>query len=321
MRKRIDTKIEHTEPLHIKYRPKAFADVVGQDTVVKGLQGLLAARARPHVFLFSGPSGTGKTTLARIMAAALDCDARSTIERDAASYSGIDEVRELTAGLRYSGFGTSPGKAIIIDEAHNLSPKAWEGLLAITEHPPEHVFFFFCTTNAKKMPAAMLTRCQGFNLKPVAYADIIDLLEGVCDAEGYQTPTEILAKVAQSCQGSPRMALTMLANVYATESTAEVMDMLETMEDSKEVIDLCRMLVAGKLQWPSLCKVLKDLSNQPAESIRIVVVNYLSACLLSAKSDKDAIRLLGILECFMKPCNPADKNAGLLIAFGRYVYP
>lgn len=202
-----------------------------------------------------------------------------------------------------------------------LSKQAWASLLKSVEEPPSHVFWFFCTTDAGKVPENIATRCLRYSLKLLKYDDLMDLLDHVCHQEKLDTPESTLALVAQAANGSPRQALVMLAMVHDCESTAEVMALLEQPLDNKEVIDLCRALVKGDLTWSKMTATLKSLGEMPAESIRIVIVNYLNSCAMGAKSDKDAVRILDMLECFSKPGQPSDKLAPLLIAFGRYIYP
>lgn len=319
-RKQLKTEEAKTEPLHLKYRPASFDEVVGQNDVVKSVQKALGDKARPHTFLFTGDSGTGKTTMARIIVKYLDIQAGNIIEIDAASNNGIDAMREMMAPLRYHGFGDSPNKAIIIDEAHMITKQAWASLLKTIEEPPEHVYFFFCTTDASKVPDNIITRCLRYNLKLLRHDDMMDLLEFICDQESLDVTDEILDMIARASGGSPRNGLVMLAMVHDCESPEEAAGLLELPLENSEVIDLCRLLVKGDLTWSKLTATLKQMTELPAESIRIVVVAYLSSCLMGAKSDKDVIRLLDILALFSKPINPTDKLAPILLAFGAYIY-
>ena len=311
----------NTEPLHLKYRPKTFKEVIGQDEVVKSIQASLKAKARPHVFLFTGGTGTGKTTLARILTREFQVDQSNIVEVDAATNNGIDVMRDIMSPLRYHGFGDTPNKAIILDEAHMLSKQAWASLLKTIEEPPAHVFFFFCTTDAGKVPDNIVTRCQAYNLRQVKYDPLMDLLEHVASEEGYDVSERILGLIARSSEGSPRRALVMLAMVHDCPNEEEAARVLETPMEHKEIIDLCRELVKGDLTWPRLQKTLKGLGDMPAESIRIVIVNYLNSYILGTTGDKATVRLLGMLECFSKPCPASDKMAGILLAFGYHIFP
>jgi DNA polymerase III gamma/tau subunit len=310
----------HDEPFHIKYRPLSLDKVIGQDAVTKSLKALAKQATRPHAFLFTGPSGCGKTTLSRIMAAELNCQPANILEVDAAGNSGIDAMKEVMSTLRYQGFGTSPNKAIIIDECHSLSKAAWQAMLKPIEEPPPHIFFFLCTTESGKVPETIVTRCHSYMLKTVKFDDVMDLLESVCEAEGLSTPTNIVELAGRACSGSPRQALVMLSMLQDCRDLDEAGRLLETPLENKEVIDLCRLLIKGGLEWRRLVEILKAIPDINPESTRIVIVNYLAACAMGAKSEKEAIRILDIMSCFSKPFMTSDKLAPLLLAFGNLLF-
>lgn len=311
---------DQEEPYHLKYRPQRWKDVWGQDAVVKSMQASVESKNRPHAYILTGPSGTGKTTLARIAAKELGVAATNLIEVDAASNNGIDVMREIMAPLRYVGFGDSPNKAVILDEAHMLSKQAWNSLLKTVEEPPAHVFFFFCTTESSKIPDAIVTRCVAYNLRPLKYPDIMDLLELVREKEDLPTTQRVLELIAQSCNGSPRAALVMLAQAHNAADEEEAARLFETALENKEVIDLARDLVGGTLNWKRLTDTLRAIPEQPAETIRIIIVAYLTSCLMGSKTDKSTMRLLDMLHSFSKPYPASDKLAPLLLSFGDWIY-
>lgn len=306
-------------PIHVKYRPKTLKEVVGQQAVVKSLTDQLSKKNPPRAYLFCGPAGTGKTSLARILASSFGADSSNIIELDAATNNGIDDMRDITSALRYQGFGERPTKVIILDECHQLTKQAWQAILKAVEEPPAHVVFCFCTTESAKVPTTISSRCTVYALQPVARGDLLDLLEKVCDLEGFDCGPAVLNKVVKAAEGSPRRALTMLATVAGVEDEQELEVLLQQPDENKEVIDLCRQLVSGRLDWTSLTATLKAMPDMPAESIRIVIANYLASCLMGAKTQKEATRLCDMLYPFSKPFATSDKLAPLLLAFGEVI--
>lgn len=218
-----------------KYRPMFFDDVVGQQHVTLTLQNAIQQKRIANAYLFSGPRGVGKTTVARILAKALNCEQGPTLtpcnhcsscieinesrsldvfEIDGASNRGIDEVRNLREGLRYA---PSPGKyrIYIIDEVHMLTNEAFNALLKTLEEPPPSVLFIFATTEAHKVPATILSRCQRFDFKRMPTKKIIEQLVELCRQENIQIDEEALRLIAVKADGSMRDSQSVLDQIIA----------------------------------------------------------------------------------------------------------
>jgi replication-associated recombination protein RarA len=308
------------EPLHVRYRPRRLKDVIGQPGVVKSLGAVLTSSTTPHSYLFLGPSGCGKTTLARIVARELGVADENILEVDAATNTGIDAMRVVTESLRYLGFGDTPRKMVILDECHALSKAAWQSMLKVIEEPPAHVFFALCTTEPGKVPDTVGTRCATYTVRAVDQDTLVDLLERVAQKEGLKVNEECLSIAAKAANGSPRKALVALAMLDNIEDPKDAALLLAQPLEAADVIELCRDLVAGRLTWPKVVRVLKDNADQDAEGIRLIVVNYLNAALLNSKPE-NAPRLLDVLFCFSKPMlNRSEKMAPLLLAFGEQLF-
>jgi DNA polymerase-3 subunit gamma/tau len=233
-----------------KYRPQTFAELVNQEHVRTTLENAIAQNRIAHGYIFSGQRGTGKTTVARILARCLNCvqgptttpcgtcasclevsssSAPDVIEIDAASNRGINEMRELRENVRYRP-ARDRYKVFIVDEAHQITSEAFNALLKTLEEPPEWVVFVLCTTEAHKIPATIASRCQHFSFRSVEFDEVVGRLRWICEQEGIQADAETFSVLAQVGEGSVRDSLSALDQAIAccgtTLNAAEVRGLL-----------------------------------------------------------------------------------------------
>lgn len=306
-------------PLHVLYRPKELKQLVGQEHVVSSLGKLLKARTCPHAFLFTGPSGTGKTTVARIVAHHLGIDNQGLIEIDAASNSGIEHMRQLLEMVRYTSLNASGRKFVIVDEAHALSKATWQSLLKPIEEPPAHVYWAFCTTEDDKIPATIKTRCTSYNLKPMSEEQIEQVLGTVIEAEEIEIDEKVLSLIVSKADGSARRALVFLSQVAGVSDRKEAARLIENgVGEEAQAIALARMICTGKgFSWENAVKVIKSLDGDSPEGVRLMVVNYAAKML---ENSRDPQALLAVLEAFRTPCNSSEKWAPIYLAVGELLY-
>jgi len=171
--------------LYRKYRPQTFKDVLGQENIVKVLEGSIALGNISHSYLFAGSRGTGKTSIARIFAKAIGCSDNDLYEIDAASNRGIDDIRELREAVNTLPF-ESPYKVYIIDEAHMLTKEAFNALLKTLEEPPKHIVFILATTEIEKLPETIVSRCQVFSFKKPSQKILKELVLNLAEKEGFK---------------------------------------------------------------------------------------------------------------------------------------
>ncbi len=283
----------HYRVLARKYRPESFADLIGQEPMVRTLTNAFESGRIAQAYMLTGVRGVGKTTTARILARALNysipgkvdkptikmdelgehCAAImegrhiDVIEMDAASHTGIDDIREIIEASRYKP-AVARYKVYIIDEVHMLSKAAFNGLLKTLEEPPEHVKFVFATTEIRKVPVTVLSRCQRFDLRRIEAGRLIDLMRGIVAKEGVAVEEEALVMLARAAEGSARDSLSLLDQAIAHASgkvEAEAIRSMLGLADRALVIDLFGALMRGEIAAALVrLKDLYDVGADPA---------------------------------------------------------
>lgn len=307
-----------TTSLINRYRPAALDQVLGHDAVIRNLEDNLK-RESSHCFLLSSTvPGTGKTTLSRIMAERLGCKAPMGIyEVDGATKNGIDDMRELQELLKFKPLNGG-NLGIIVDECHAITAQAWKALLKSVEEPPSWVYWFFCTTELGKVPVAIASRCTKQELKPLKVGLLTELLDFIVEEEKMKVVKGITAFCAEEAQGSARNAITNLEACAAAESLAEAAGLLASATLHPAAIDLCRALLAGT-NWKEASALIAAMEDVNAESIRMVIVNYMSKVALGAKTEKTAVQAITIMDHFAQPFYAPEKMAPLIRTVGLLV--
>lgn len=315
------------QALYRKYRPWHFKDVSGQKAIVKTLQNALLTNKMSHAYLFAGPRGTGKTTVAKILARTINClspkngescdecdnckqsslkECVDIIEIDAASNNGVDEIRELKnkinlvpSALKY--------KIYIIDEVHMLSIGAFNALLKTLEEPPSHVIFILATTDVHKVPITIISRCQCFFFKKISEQDVTDKLRYICERENISIQPEVLKEIAVICDGGMRDAIGNLDKLNSYSTGTVTIDDFQELNGiiSNETLEqfMCDILngniknVLSTIQtFDKNGKDFVQIANQFLRYVRKQIIDYYVEQKKLSYLEKDVLSLIKVLN-------------------------
>jgi len=263
---------KNTKVLALKYRPETFDDLIGQDVIGETISNSIKANKVPNAYIFTGIRGIGKTTTARIVAKSLNCTNNTdkickddlcenctaisnsnhidVLEMDAASKTGVDDVRDLIEFSRY-GPTTAKYKIFIIDEVHMLSKQAFNALLKTLEEPPEYLKFIFATTEIKKIPVTVVSRCQRFDLSRIKSLELFDFIKKIKDKENGNASDDALRLIVKISEGSVRDALSLLDRALLTLDKDKELDLTSAQKifgyfDKSQLINLFKLIFEGK---------------------------------------------------------------------------
>ena len=294
--------------LSLKYRPQSFDEVIGQDVMVQIIKNAIKMDRIPNAYLLTGIRGVGKTTTARIIAKAINCKNSENLEKkcegfchceaitnsnhidvlemDAASKTGIDDIRELIDSAKY--YPTSAKyKVFIIDEVHMLSKQAFNGLLKTLEEPPPHLKFILATTEVKKIPLTIISRCQRFDLRRIKLEEMVSFLKKISEKEKAKINEKALLLIAKASEGSVRDALSILDqaistfNVLGEEITEISVRIMLGIADRSRIIDIVRLVIDGnKAKALDEAQEIFDLGADP----KLVLQDMLEVIYLISRS-------------------------------------
>ena len=302
--------MNNRRPLALKYRPQKFNELIGQNSMVLSIQNAIKLQRIPNAYLLTGIRGTGKTTTARIIAKAINCNVDFSsdqkcsekefchcmsisnsnhidiLEMDAASKTGIDDIREILEAAKYHP-STAKFKVFIIDEVHMLSKQAFNALLKTLEEPPLHLKFVLATTEVKKIPVTILSRCQRFDLRRIKVDEMTSFLTQISQKEKADIDNNSLRLISKSSEGSVRDALSILDQVIVTHNllgekvTEDKIRKILGLADESKIIDLMHFIVSGNsLKAIEISEEIFDIGADP----KLVLHSLLEVCYLMTRT-------------------------------------
>ncbi len=293
--------------LYKKHRPRSLKTVVGNKATVATLKNMIERKTIPHAILFYGPTGCGKTTLARIVEKELGCGAVDFQELNCSAFRGIDTIRDIERVMFLAPID-GECRVWLLDEFHQMTSAGMHAALKMLEDTPDHVYFLLCTTEPQKLLKTVRNRCSEMPVEYLDEKDMTKLIVRICKREKITIKPSTIEDLIDASEGSARRCLVILDKIKNLPSNKRSEAIGQPQEDEKEGIDLCRALINEKTKWPTIAKILRDIKGEP-ESIRWSVMGYCTACLMK----KSNHYIFHVLTCFENHFYDSKKN-GLVSA-------
>jgi DNA polymerase-3 subunit gamma/tau len=312
--------------LHLKYRPQTLEEIIGNDEAVKSLQKVLNRKQPAQSYLFTGPPGCGKTTLARIIKNHLDIEDMNFFEYNTANTRGIDTIRQIEENCKFAGMGSGK-KLYLLDECHQITPQGLNAILKILEEPPPHVYFVMCTaeieTIKQTIRKAFSRRCHQYEVRLLRSNELMKLMKKVLTSEGKKSSVylKLLKKIVEVSNGSPGQCLKLLDETYQLNINDGIKTIEHTTVNESQVIDLCRLLTSKKpsneAKWPKIQSILKGLNSDP-EQIRYAILGYCNSIMLGNNHSPTVANLMGyFMDSFMYTGKAGLTLACYMMCFGE----
>lgn len=285
--------------LYRRYRPARFKDMLGQEEAIACLVSLGKRNQIPHVLLLSGSSGTGKTTVARILRVKLGCSDHDFQEINAADFRGIDTVRQIREQMSLAPIG-GRCRVYVLDEVAAITGAASDAMLKLLEDTPETVYFFLCTTDPQKLKATLRTRCTEIKFKPLGVMDLRILITRVSKSEGFALDEDVCDAISELATGSARKALVLLHAVMGVEDKQKQLEIIKTYDSRHTAIELARVLLNGRSNWRDAAKVLAGIDEDP-EQVRRLILGYARKVLIESRNDAVCDRAAAVIANFRHP--------------------
>lgn len=283
-------------PFHLDYRPKTLDEVIGNDAVKDSLKSIFERKDKPHSYMFTGPSGAGKTTIGRIVKTMLGCSDLDFMEFNSANTRGIDTLRDVMQNCHYYPIDGKV-KVYMFDEVHQWLGPVQNAVLKFLEDTPAHVFIILCTTEPEKLIKTIHTRCTSYQVKLLNDKQMKQLIQRVLDGEKVTDMSEaVVNEIIRVSDGCPRQALVILDQVIDILDETKALAAVSAMSVGEaEVIEICRGVYNGE-SWKTLKEKLKLIErNTESEKIRYAILGYLNSIVLSS-GDERASDLIDIFS-------------------------